>query len=385
MDNLFITNININKVRHLENINIALSDTELKHLIITGKNGSGKTSVLESVKNLFHQLSQEQRAEELAKVDQTSLNGATFSSGAVSVSYSTSAENALNPIYVYLPARRDNFRKPKAVEPVPEKNMYHRYDFDYITSDGVEFIQYIVNLDYNLYGAQKNGERETAARLERWFANFQEVLREIYDCEELQLLTDTKNHSFNIEMPGRNTFGLHEMSDGYRALLQIVVELLMRFEEESAETFVAHECSAIVLIDEIDAHLHVELQRRVLKFLTKLFPNTQFIVATHSPFVITSLENAVVFDLEKKEMLEKPWLYSSETVVESFLDSSAYSDALATHFQKYKELCLKERTPEENEVFLRAKAELELMAPASKELYLAFRNLERERKAAKNG
>jgi recombinational DNA repair ATPase RecF len=42
----FITEINIKKVRHLENIDIVLGD-EKKHLILTGKNGSGKTSVLE--------------------------------------------------------------------------------------------------------------------------------------------------------------------------------------------------------------------------------------------------------------------------------------------------------------------------------------------------
>ena len=45
----FITKIEIEKVRHLENIEICLSETERRHLLITGKNGSGKTSLLESV------------------------------------------------------------------------------------------------------------------------------------------------------------------------------------------------------------------------------------------------------------------------------------------------------------------------------------------------
>lgn len=50
MNELFITKINIKHVRHLRDIEIALSETERKHLILTGKNGSGKTSILQQIK-----------------------------------------------------------------------------------------------------------------------------------------------------------------------------------------------------------------------------------------------------------------------------------------------------------------------------------------------
>ena len=46
---MFITNISIKKVRHLKDVNIPLCDKKKKHLIITGKNGSGKTSLLEAI------------------------------------------------------------------------------------------------------------------------------------------------------------------------------------------------------------------------------------------------------------------------------------------------------------------------------------------------
>ena len=49
MEQLFVSNIKINKVRHLNNISIELSKQERKHLIITGKNGSGKTSLLDAI------------------------------------------------------------------------------------------------------------------------------------------------------------------------------------------------------------------------------------------------------------------------------------------------------------------------------------------------
>lgn len=49
MKPLYITNITIDKVRHLQDIQIPVSDDSLKHLIITGKNGSGKTSLLDAL------------------------------------------------------------------------------------------------------------------------------------------------------------------------------------------------------------------------------------------------------------------------------------------------------------------------------------------------
>ena len=49
MEQLFVSNIKINKVRHLNYIEIALAKQERKHLIITGKNGSGKTSLLDAI------------------------------------------------------------------------------------------------------------------------------------------------------------------------------------------------------------------------------------------------------------------------------------------------------------------------------------------------
>ena len=54
MENIFISDITIECVRHLKNITIPLSDGERKHLILTGKNGSGKTSVLEALSDYLN-------------------------------------------------------------------------------------------------------------------------------------------------------------------------------------------------------------------------------------------------------------------------------------------------------------------------------------------
>lgn len=370
MADIFIRKIHIDKVRHLEKVCINLSDTERKHLIITGKNGSGKTSMLEMMKYVI-------------KLQQ--FNTPTNQRiGGVAMSYSLSYQSmqALESLSdftcVYIPARRHDFTRPTSIELIQIENKTS-------ISENVskEFLKYMLSLDYQLYSAKINNDSELEARIEKWFDNLLRALRNIYNCQELNLQRDAKNLAFKIEMPKREPFALDKMSDGYAAFLEIVMELLMRLE--SNEAIVEYEKPAIVLIDEIEAHLHVELQKRILPFLTQMFPNVQFIVSTHSPFVITSLENAIVFDLEKKEQLENPSFYSFETIVESFLDTDKYSNILKKYFARYKELCFKDRTPAENEEFLRTKAELEIMSLPSTELYIAFQELEQKRKAAING
>ena len=77
----------------------------------------------------------------------------------------------------------------------------------------------------------------------------------------------------------------------------------------------------MVLIDELEVHLHPSLQERVLPFLTRLFPRLQFVVATHSPAVISSIDNAWVFDLKTRER-----------VASSELRGVRYGDLMVDHF-----------------------------------------------------
>jgi predicted ATP-binding protein involved in virulence len=99
----------------------------------------------------------------------------------------------------------------------------------------------------------------------------------------------------------------------------------------------------------IEAHLHVELQKKVLPFLTKMFPKIQFIVSTHSPFVITSEPNAVIYDLEKRIRAENLTAYSYEGIVEYYYGLNLYSDDIKARFERYKELIGKDkRTVDEN-------------------------------------
>ena len=66
----------------------------------------------------------------------------------------------------------------------------------------------------------------------------------------------------------------------------------------------SYSSEGIVLIDEIETHLHIGLQKTILPFLIRFFPNIQFIISTHSPYILNSVEDCAVYDLENRIRIE---------------------------------------------------------------------------------
>lgn len=89
----------------------------------------------------------------------------------------------------------------------------------------------------------------------------------------------------------------------------------------------------IIFIDEIDAHLHVSLQKQILRFFIKSFPKIQFIVTTHSPFVVTSVTNSIIYDLTANEQIMDVSSYSYDVVMTEVFgvlpDSHVLTDKLS--------------------------------------------------------
>ncbi|MCK6516203.1 AAA family ATPase [Myxococcota bacterium] len=94
---------------------------------------------------------------------------------------------------------------------------------------------------------------------------------------------------------------LHQLSDGYRSFLSMVIDLLRRITETGRLRVDEQQrirCEGVVLIDEVDTYLHPRWQREIGEQLCAVFPDLQFIVTTHSPFVAQSARPGGLFVLE---------------------------------------------------------------------------------------
>ena len=95
------------------------------------------------------------------------------------------------------------------------------------------------------------------------------------------------------------TLSIDRMSGGYRIMLALTADLARRMAQGNPHLENPLESEAIVLIDEVELHLHPEWQQTVLSDLTRTFPNTQFIVSTHSPQVLTTVKPNQIVELKR--------------------------------------------------------------------------------------
>ncbi len=91
------------------------------------------------------------------------------------------------------------------------------------------------------------------------------------------------------------------LSEGFRNMVAMVADIAYRAAvlNPHFEDAAAAQAPGIVLIDEIDLHLHPRWQRRVVEDLRRTFPRMQFIATTHSPFIVQSLRSGELIDLNK--------------------------------------------------------------------------------------
>ncbi|MGB3654043.1 MAG: AAA family ATPase [Rivularia sp. (in: cyanobacteria)] len=118
-------------------------------------------------------------------------------------------------------------------------------------------------------------------------------------------LTITKNNQ---------DFKIEQLSDGEKMLLMLVTDLARRLAIANPNSQNALSGEGIILIDEIDLHLHPQWQRSVIPSLTQTFPNCQFIVTTHSPQVLSEVKRENVFIIENYQIVENtPHTYGKDS------------------------------------------------------------------------
>lgn len=325
--NYFIKNIHINKLFHLENIDIPIENEKYPHLIITGKNGSGKTVLLNEIANF------------LSKVEVLDGNVAITSYDKSKDLYIDFINKRQKEKIIEVFYQAD--RKVKMIEPdspqIPNINMVN--GIRETVSD--QFIKFLVDLKFQELLAISNQDKEREQSIKAWFGDFEKLLKAIFQKEDLTLSFDQKNkYSFKIST-GNQTFGFNEMSDGFKAAINIVADLILKMQN-GGKISDSYRKEGIVLIDEIETHLHLELQKIIMPFLTKTFPNIQFIVTTHSPFVLSSMENAVAFDLEHKESINDLTDYSYSSLAEGFFGVRPESSTVRLRLDELTALLSKE-------------------------------------------
>lgn len=323
-----------------------------KNLIITGGNGSGKTSfilsiydflkkgindhnnndinylqsTLENYKNLMNSQGRDSSnfnffSSEIIRIEARIKQLNNFS---IKVNHKNSS-TLRSLLRFHIALREASISAPQFVPrlaTLKEENSHFEND---INGDNI-FESYLVSLKTSQsYAISFEKNIKKSEGIQKWFDKIQLDLRELFEDTSLRLEFDSDDAKFYINQKEKEKYTFQNLSSGFSSILRIYADLIMRVVmwERTPENI-----EGIVFIDEIDAHLHVSLQKKILRFFSKAFPKIQFIVTTHSPFVVSSVTDAIIYDLSSNEQVAEVSSYSYNIILEELFGVSPISNAL---------------------------------------------------------
>ena len=147
----------------------------------------------------------------------------------------------------------------------------------------------------SLHNESRDGYAESTKALEC----VRSALKDKLFPESVQLLVDSKR--VQLKRTGQqDAFAFQDLSDGYRSMLSLSVDVLRWLTKAFPNDAAVMNNSGVVLIDELDTHLHPKWQREIGFWLKEKFPNIQFIIATHSPFLAQVTEEGTADPLDMR-------------------------------------------------------------------------------------
>lgn len=338
----YIKQIQINDCYSIKDVTIPKNPiNELKHIILTGKNGSGKTTILNRIALIIDYATTGKdretairRLKATIEANKTNPGRSGWESTINDLSginlqflgeniQDFSLENETNAPYIF-----SFFKAHRKVELSDVKTVTTEEQFTKSINKREKqedftklFKQYLVNKKVYEAFDFMNKKNDEINQNQIFFENLTEILQRIFDDNNLKLEFKQENFEFFITLQDQRKITFNHLSEGFSAFLSVVMDLLIRTDliRKTLNDF-NYQPKGIVLIDEPETHLHLSMQYDILPLISNLFPNIQLIIATHSPAIISSLKNAIVFDLTSKEE------------VSDWVLGSSYSELMISHF-----------------------------------------------------
>lgn len=157
--------------------------------------------------------------------------------------------------------------------------------------------EWFLGTDYNAL----KGNSQSGQKLEQVKDALINILPDIVDIE----VGESEQRRVHFVTKGGDKVLVNQLGSGYQSLVTWVVDLAKRMFDRYPDSENPLAERAVVLVDEIDLHLHPDWQRKIIAFLSEKFPKTQFIVTAHSPLVVQSADKVNLVLLERDPETDK--------------------------------------------------------------------------------
>lgn len=360
---MYLKNITVNNFKCFEDLTVDFS--EGVNLII-GNNGTGKTSLLEALAVAIGTSFSYRPGISQKLLDNTNVRSIYMDKGESTYSLSYKFPQKISGELTWLNGRAitiEIFRRSVATEQELERGTlpsifakllddvtaklplfcYQRFDRDWNLKNNARVDHYVIEagktlrtdgysgclggkdiedkiqawcLKMLLIGSQRNHVVHESQLFQNAIKKFMQIM--IDNDADIKMQYSLENKGMELLIDGKRE-SIYNLSTGYRAVLYMIMELAYRSAILNPDVQDVSETEGIVLIDEIDAHLHPKWQWKVIDAICSVFPKVQFIIATHSPIVISSVRDARLIklvDYNKAKILESAYGYTADEVIE---------------------------------------------------------------------
>lgn len=334
-----LTSLQLSNFRGIQNIQLNLSSPT----VLVGRNGAGKSTVLDALAIALSWFCRRMtsRSANGAQINESDIRiGATETSIQLTaliegseVTWEVAAANM-----GYLQTHRSNYRalteKVSTIRDsysVPDRPLpvvaHYSVQRAVQASSVVDTRSDTGNRMSELYRDAIGGNRQDFKAFFEWFRkredlenekrveqpDYRDVQIETVRAAILKILDEfsdlrierSDNSGRMVAKKGSDSLDISQLSDGEKCMLGMVGDLARRLaianpsnDEKPKNPLLG---SGVVLIDEIELHLHPQLQREIIGFLTETFPNCQFIISTHSAPVISHIDSNAVLLLSRSD------------------------------------------------------------------------------------
>jgi predicted ATP-binding protein involved in virulence len=277
--------------------------------ILLGDNGTGKTTLLRSIFFMNSKYTYWEKISEMTELlninDSSRVTIGYISSGVEFHRILKGAEGSYGRGY----SSDDDISKLETIAPLKnnfiayganrtgEKNTFTiSQDSSTLMEDDVKLINvesYFINLDY--LRSKEEGEKS-----EREYKIVEEILKKVLpDVENIRIITKERKPYVEFLMK-YGWVKYQDLSLGYQTVTAWMVDLAVRMFEKFSRHKNPLAQPAVVMVDEIDLHMHPRWQQKIMRHLSEQFPKIQFIVTAHSPLIVQSATDANVIVLKRE-------------------------------------------------------------------------------------
>lgn len=272
-------------------------------IVLTGDNGAGKTGFLEYIlgaaSTRYRTNKYDEKEEKLTiEVERLLLwNRLHIEKATLFLKYSNKKQKStieLKYVNLDIAAYSTNrlfLQTPESMEAATRKNAADKDIQPLLAPD-----QPLKNIEYwlkiRLLASQQNIVQQVLSVLAKLMPNVSEITYK----------TDPRyGVVFQYHTPS-GIIDAQTLSAGNKVILGLIGDIIIRLWDEQMEVEEVKDLTGIVLIDELEAHLHPKWQRAFPKLLSETFPNVQFVISTHTPMVLLGLpENSVLLHVKNPD------------------------------------------------------------------------------------